>query len=49
MKEREQLLLNIDRSYPDFVGAILQYAGKKPARLQAVLDFMEDAAYMSVG
>lgn len=41
MKELEQLLHNIDRSYPDFVGAILQYAGKKPSRLQAVLDFIK--------
>ena len=71
MQELEQLLINIDRSYPDFVGAILQYARKKPERLEAVMeyikshpeanssdvvlfvsrqpDFMEDAAYMSVG
>lgn len=41
MNELEQLLINIDRSYPDFVGAILQYAHKKPERLQAVLDYIK--------
>ena len=41
MNELEQLLINIDRSYPDFVGAILQYARKKPSRLEAVLDYIK--------
>ena len=42
MNELAALLNNIEDSYFDFVSAILHYAEKKPARLEAVLGYIKE-------
>lgn len=37
-----QLLNKVEDSYFDFVSAMLHYAEKKPARLEALLSFMSE-------
>ena len=41
MEELAGLLNMVEDSYFDFVSAILHYAEKKPARLEAVVEFLK--------
>ncbi len=41
MEELSAMLNKLDDAYFDFVSAILHYAEKKPARLEAVIAFLK--------